>query len=509
MNLLEATGISKRFPGVQALDSASINVMPGEIIGLLGENGAGKSTLIKILAGILPKDEGTVIFNGQGVEINSPHRAQELGISIIYQELNLIPNLSIAENLFIGREKRKASFFLDRENTIKNARVLMEQVGLSIDPDVLVEELSISHRQMVEVAKALSLNARLYIMDEPTSTLTKSEVEVLFALIRRIKSENKSVIFVSHKMDEIFELCDRLHILRDGKDVATVHRSETNREEVVQMMVGREIGNLFKRDKTELGNEVLRVQNLCSDNGIQDVSFTVKKGEIVGIAGLVGSGRTETMRALFGIDRITAGRIKIEDQEVDIKNVEDAIALGLGLVPEDRKEQGLILEMTIRENISLPRLERFRRNGLLSLNREIQTAKDYIDKLNIRTPGHEQISAFLSGGNQQKVVLSKWLGLSPKILILDEPTRGIDVGAKKEIYAIMNELAHQGVAIIMISSELPEILAMSDRIVIMHDQTVKGILDRAGATQEKIMQIALTNVRHGKSNDEYLCISRK
>jgi len=492
MKLLEAVGISKRFPGVQALDSASIEVNPGEIIGLLGENGAGKSTLIKILAGILPKDEGTVIFDGQKVEIDSPHKAQELGISIIYQELNLIPNLSLAENIFMGREKRKAIFFLDRDTTLKSARSLMDSVGLSIDPGVLVEDLSISHRQMVEVAKALSLNAKLYIMDEPTSTLTESEVEVLFALIRRIKAENKSVIFVSHKMDEIFSLCDRLHVLRDGKDVGTVYCSETDHDEVVQMMVGREIGNLFQRDKTKLGNEVLRVQGLSSENGIQNVSFTVRKGEIVGIAGLIGSGRTETMRALFGIDRITAGRISIDNQEAEIKCVGDAIALGLGLVPEDRKEQGLILEMTVRENITLPRLERFRNNGLLSLKREIRTAQDYIDKLKIRTPGHEQTSAFLSGGNQQKVVLSKWLGLSPKILILDEPTRGIDVAAKKEIHAIMNELAQQGVAIIMISSELPEIIAMSDRIVIMHDQTVKGILDRAEATQQKIMQIALS-----------------
>jgi ABC-type sugar transport system ATPase subunit len=492
MKLLEAVGISKGFPGVQALDSASIEVIPGEIIGLLGENGAGKSTLIKILAGILPKDEGTVVFDGQEVEISSPQKAQELGISIIYQELNLIPNLSLAENIFMGREKRKAAFFLDRDTTLKSARSLMDSVGLSIDPNVLVEDLSISHRQMVEVAKALSLNAKLYIMDEPTSTLTGSEVEVLFTLIRRIKAENKSVIFVSHKMDEIFSLCDRLHVLRDGKDVGTVQCSETDRDEVVQMMVGREIGKLFRRDKSEPGEEILCVQGLSSENGIRDVSFTVRKGEIVGISGLVGSGRTETMRALFGIDRITAGRISIDNQVVDIKCVRDAIALGLGLVPEDRKEQGLILEMTVRENITLPRLERFRNNGLLSLNREIRTAQEYIDKLKIRTPGHEQTSAFLSGGNQQKVVLSKWLGLSPKILILDEPTRGIDVGSKKEIYAIMNELAQQGVAIIMISSELPEILAMSDRIVIMHDQTVKGILNRAEATQQKIMQIALT-----------------
>jgi ABC-type sugar transport system ATPase subunit len=499
MNLLEATGISKRFPGVQALDSASIEVMPGEIIGLLGENGAGKSTLIKILAGILPKDAGTIVFDGKEVEVTSPHKAQELGISIIYQELNLIPNLSLAENIFIGREKKKAGFFFDRIATNTNARSLMKKVGLSIDPDTLVEDLSISHRQMVEVAKALSLNARLYIMDEPTSALTEKEVKVLFALVRQIKAGNKSVIFVSHKMDEIFSLCDRIHVLRDGRDIGTVRCAETDQGEVVQMMVGREIGDLFWRDKAEPGEEVLKVQDLGSENGIQDVSFTVKKGEIVGIAGLVGSGRTETMRALFGIDRITAGQILIDNQVAEIKSVRDAIALGFGLVPEDRKEQGLILEMTVRENITLPKLERFRKNGILSKVREVQTARDCIDKLNIRTPTYDQTAAFLSGGNQQKVVLSKWLDLSPKILILDEPTRGIDVGAKKEIYAIMNALAQEGVAIIMISSELPEILAMSDRIVIMHDQTVKGILDRANATQEKIMQIALTS-DSGKGN---------
>ena len=492
MKLLEATGISKRFPGVQALEAVSIEVLPGEVIGLVGENGAGKSTLIKVLAGILQKDSGTIVFDGRDVDISSPHRAQELGISIIYQELNLIPNLTIGENIFVGREKRKAALFLDRDATFTGARLLMERVGLAMDPRTPVEELSISHRQMVEVAKALSLNARLYIMDEPTSTLTDTEVDVLFDIVRRIKAANNSVIFVSHKMDEVFALCDRIHVLRDGKDVGTVNVSETDPDQVVHMMVGREIGNLFVRDETIPGEAVLEVQGLCSERGIEDVSFAVRQGEIVGFAGLVGSGRTETMRALFGIDRITAGEVKVTGRKVEIRNVRDAIALGLGFVPEDRKEQGLILQMAVRENITLPGLERFRSHGLVSRKKETQVAQSYIDKLRIMTPSQEQTSAYLSGGNQQKVVLSKWLALAPTVLILDEPTRGIDVGAKKEIHAIMNDLARQGVAIIMISSELPEILAMSDRIVIMHDKTVKGELDRHQASQKRIMQIALS-----------------
>jgi ABC-type sugar transport system ATPase subunit len=491
--LLEATNISKSFPGVKALDNVCLDVYPGEVLGLIGENGAGKSTLIKILAGVLQKDSGTVTVNDRKIEIHTPYQAQELGISIIYQELNLIPNLSIAENIFFGREKRKSHIFLDKDETISQSQKLLDKVGLNIEPRTLVQELSISHRQMVEVAKALSLNASLYIMDEPTSALTDSEVEILFDVIRDIRDSNKSVIFVSHKMDEVFSLCDRIHVLRDGKDVGTVQPVDTSGDEIVKMMVGREIGDMFVRDRVPKKDEVILVQSLFSDNGIENISFSVKRGEIVGFAGLVGSGRTETMRAIFGIDRVTSGKIFIDGKEVEIRNVSDAVRYGLGFVPEDRKEQGLILEMAVRENITLPTIENYTKYGLLVKKQENQIAQEYIDKLRIITPSQDQISAYLSGGNQQKVVLAKWLALNPKILILDEPTRGIDVGAKKEIHSIMNELVKRGIAIIMISSELPEILAMSDKIVVMHNKTIKGELDYKEANQNKIMQIALTS----------------
>jgi ribose transport system ATP-binding protein len=491
--LLQASNISKSFPGVKALDDVSIEVYPGEVIGLIGENGAGKSTLIKILAGVLQKDTGTIHFKDKKIEIENPHQAQELGISIIYQELNLIPNLSIAENIFFGREKRKSHLFLDKEDTANSAQVLLDRVGLNLDPKTLVQELSLSRRQMVEVAKALSLNAELYIMDEPTSALTDSEVEILFQVIRNIRGSNKSVMFVSHKMDEVFTLCDRIHVLRDGKKVGTVQSSEAKDDQIVTMMVGREIGDMFVRERIPKKNEILRVQNLSAENGINNISFSLKKGEIVGFAGLVGSGRTETMRALFGIDRVTSGDVFIENKKVEIKSVHDAIMHGLGFVPEDRKEQGLILEMAVRENITLPAIENYTKYGLLVRRQENEVAQEYINKLRIITPSQEQIAAYLSGGNQQKVVLAKWLALNPKILILDEPTRGIDVGAKKEIHSIMNELVKRDISIIMISSELPEILAMSDKIVVMHNKTIKGELDYKEANQNKIMQIALSS----------------
>ncbi len=490
--LLEAKNISKQFPGVKALDSVSIDIERGEVFGLIGENGAGKSTLIKILAGVHPKDSGEIYLEGNKLVINNPEESQEAGISIIYQELNLVPNLSIAENIFLGKEFRRGRMFLNKNKTLNKAEELLKRVGLNVTATTYVSELSISQRQMVEVAKALAMNAKLIIMDEPTSTLTEKETEVLFSIIHELKKQHIGILFVSHKMDEIFLNCDRVHILRDGKDVDTLKISEAERDEIIDMMVGREIGTIFVKDSKPRDKVLLSVSNLRSGHGVEDVSFDVKYGEIVGFAGLVGSGRTETMRTLFGLDKVLGGTITIEGKQVSISSPVDAIKLGFGFVPEDRKEQGLILGMTVKENITLPNIEEYSKYGLVSKRAENNVASHFIESLDIKTPHMNQITAFLSGGNQQKVVLSKWLEIKPRLLILDEPTRGIDVGAKKEIHKIMNDLVTSGVSIIMISSELPEVLSMSDRIVVMHGGVVKGEIPCEGATQEIIMRIALT-----------------
>lgn len=498
--LLEVRGLSKGFPGVQALQKVDFDVGGGEVVGLIGENGAGKSTLIKVLAGVHRADEGEVRLEGVPVNIRTPQDSFALGISVIFQELNLVENLSAAENVFLGRELRSPGFlrmFLDFRQTTHRARALMRQAGLNCDPRVLVGDLSLSHKQMVEVAKALSINSKIIIMDEPTSTLTAQETELLFEIIHRLKSNGVAVVFVSHKLDEVFRICDRLHVLRDGRHVGAVTTGETSREELIRMMVGRDLGTLFVKQEAEISDTVLQVRNLASEKGIQGVSFALRKGEILGFAGLVGSGRTEVMRALFGLDRRTSGEILIDGTPARIKDPGDAIAQGIGFVPEDRQTQGLVLGMNVRQNVTLASLRAVSRNGFLKEVREREMTGSFIKKLSIRTPGQEQTVLNLSGGNQQKVVVSKWLATEPRILILDEPTRGIDVGAKKEIHGLMSTLASQGVAIIMISSELSEILAMSDRIIVMHEGRKKGELSRSEASQEKIMEIALREPGEG------------
>ncbi|MFP4483612.1 MAG: sugar ABC transporter ATP-binding protein [Spirochaetaceae bacterium] len=489
--LLRVEKVSKAFPGVQALDNVSLDVRSGEVVGLIGENGAGKSTLIKILAGVHRPDSGKIYFAGQEVTIPDPQASQEVGISVIFQELNLLPNLSVAENIFVGRELRRFGLFLDRKETERRSLELMRRAGLSCDPWIDVEALSLSRRQMVEVAKALSIDARLIIMDEPTSALTEQEVDTLFTIVQRLKERNVAVIFVSHKLDEVFRICDRLHVLRDGKDVGTTTQEEASHDKIIRMMVGRDIGSLFVKEDAEIGPPVLEVRNLSSPNGVTDVSFSVHRGEILGFAGLVGSGRTEVMRAVFGIDPHTSGEILVDGDAVDIRIPSDAIRHGIGFVPEDRQLHGLILGMTVRQNITLPGLQFVSSRGFIQHNKEREVTSTFIDRLRIRTPHQEQTVLNLSGGNQQKVVVSKWLAINPRILILDEPTRGIDVGAKKEIHRLMTELAKRGVAIIMISSELPEVLAMSDRIVVMHEGRKRGELSRNEASQERIMETAL------------------
>ena len=488
--LLRLHNISKSFPGVQALKNVDFTLRKGEIMALVGENGAGKTTLMKILTGVHDKDEGEIFLNGKHVDIQGPLDAQNLGISIIYQELNVILNLNIIENIFIGREKKRG-LFVDKKQSYQEAERLLDLVGLHIDPKTLVKDLSISQRQMVEVARALSLNAQIIVMDEPTSSLTDKETEVLFGIMRNLRQQGVSIIFISHRMNEIFQVADAVTVMRDGENVGGFYGDEVDEHEIVNLMVGREINTLFVKEETQLGDKVLDVRNLSTKNFLHNINFYVRQGEILGFAGLMGAGRTEVMNAIFGVDHRSTGDIFIEGTHADIQSPEDAIRHGIGLVPEDRKNQALILGMSVKENITLAYLKRISRFDFIDKTRENLVTQEYIQRLQIKTPGSNQQVMNLSGGNQQKVVISKWLATHPKVLILDEPTRGIDVGAKKEIHSLMSHLARQGVAIIMISSEMPEILGMSDRIIVMHEGRIKGELLREEATQEKIMKLAI------------------
>mgnify|MGYP005837837509 CR=1 FL=1 len=510
--VLQVKGVSKAFPGVQALQDVDFEVHPGEVVALLGENGAGKSTLMKILAGAYRKDTGQIFINGQEIEPTSPHHAQELGISIIYQEFNLTPNQTVAANIFIGREPRRPGplgwfNWIDRRRMEAEAQRLLDVVGAHVRPTALIRSLPVAERQLVEIAKALSFDARVIIMDEPTSALGREETETLFRIVRDLKAQGRAVIFITHRLIEVFEICDRVVVLRDGQYVGTLPISEAMRvegaardeayAEIIRLMVGRSLNQMYQKEAAEIADVVLRVEGLSRQGVVQDVSFELRRGEILGFAGLVGAGRTETARLLFGADPKDAGRIWIEGQEVHIHSPEDAIRAGINLVPEDRGNQGLVLLLSVFKNEVLPTLNRFSRAGWLDRAAMQQAAQDYVDRLRIRTPGLEQKVMLLSGGNQQKVVLAKWLILAPKVLIMDEPTRGIDVGAKSEIYALMSQLARAGMGIIMISSELPEILAMSDRVLVMCEGRVTGVLDRAEATQETIMTYATQHAAEG------------
>jgi ribose transport system ATP-binding protein len=488
---LEMRHISKAFPGVVALDDVSLTVLPGEIHALLGENGAGKSTLMKILAGAQPKDGGEILLNGQAVHIDSPQKAMELGISIIYQEFNLVPYLSAGENIYLGREPRAAiPGFVDFRKLYSDAQAVINNLGVKIDARTPVNRLSIAQQQMVEIAKATSRKSKIIVMDEPSATLTDHELVALFRLMRQLKSEGVSIVYISHRLEEITEICDRATIMRDGKWVATEEVKDLTREDIIRLMVGRELKDAIPKVAAEQGQVALAVKNLNRTGVLHDISFEVKQGEILGIAGLVGAGRTETARVIFGADPIDSGSIEVFGKRVNIRSPQDAIKHGIGLVTEDRKQQGLVLGMAVRENTTLANLGALANLGFINGRQERQVAEKYRADLGVKTPHIEQAVQNLSGGNQQKVVLAKWLYTGSKILIFDEPTRGIDVGAKSEIYKLMNALAAQGVAIIMISSELPEVLGMSDRILVMHEGRITGELSRADATQEKIMHLA-------------------
>ena len=489
--VLEMHEIRKTFPGVVALDGVDFGLRRGEVHILLGENGAGKSTLMKILSGAYQKSAGRVALDGAEVEIRSPAHAQGLGISTIYQEFNLVPHLSVGENIFLGREPRGWPGLIDRRAVNRQAAEVLGRLGLKLDPRRPVKGLRVAEQQMVEVAKALSLDARVLIMDEPTAALAEHEIKDLFAAIRGLKEKGVSVVYISHRMEELFEIGDRVTVLRDGRSVGTFGVRGTSKFELIRLMVNRDLTELFPKERAERGEEVLRVESLSTRGGLDGVSFSLHKGEVLGIAGLLGAGRTELARAVFGLDKLENGTVHVKGKERRIGSPRAAINAGLGFLTEDRKAQGLVLPLSVKDNLCLPSVDKFTTLGFVDSRRERRAADRYVRELRIRTPGLDQKVVYLSGGNQQKVVLSKWLCSEAEVFIFDEPTRGVDVGAKAEIYQLMNRLAASGVAIIMISSELPEILGMSDRILVMRAGRVACEFTAGEATQERILECAL------------------
>ena len=486
--LLEMRGITKRFPGVTALDGVDFELEKGEVHVILGENGAGKSTLIKMLSGAYHPDEGEILLDGQRVEISSAAVAQSKGISTIYQEFNLVPQLTVAENIFLGRQPRRFGI-IDRSQMRDEAQELLERIKVRVNPDATVSTLGVAQRQMVEITKALSLDARILIMDEPTASLSGQEVERLFEIVRGLKEEEVGVIFISHHLEEVTEIGDRVTVLRDGKMVGQVPAT-TDHQELVRMMVGRSIEDQFPRRRPEVGEVLLDVKDLSREGVLHDISFQVRAGEVVGIAGIVGAGRTELARAIFGADPLDSGEVWVEGHRIERFDPREAKHSGIGFITEDRQGQGIVPPLSVAENLALASLGRYTTAGLVNRKEQRGLAQKMIEELNIRTPSLEQEIRYLSGGNQQKVVIGKWLLADSKVLIMDEPTRGIDVGAKVEIYELINELTEEGAGILMISSDLPEVLGMSDRILVMAGGRITGELSREEASQEKVMTLA-------------------
>lgn len=493
-DLLEVNGISKSFPGVRALHEVAFSVGLGEVVALIGENGAGKSTLMKILAGVQPPDEGVILIDGDPVTIDSVEEGLSRGIALIHQELNLATNLSVGANIFLGREPRKRGL-IDERQIEEKSRQYLEMVGLEVEPGVLVGDLTIGKQQLVEIAKALSINARALIMDEPTSSLSQRETEQLFTVVKDLRSKGVSIIYISHRLGEVIELADRVVVLRDGETVGELTPGEITHDAMVSMMVGRELSQFYPHDPQAPGETVLSLQNVRTPvHPDHPVSFDLRSGEIVGLAGLVGAGRTELLETLFGVTPALGGEIVVEGETIAITNPRDAIRSGIALVPEDRKQQGLVIDMEVGENMSLASLRRDQKKGFLNFSKEADIADTMIDRMRVKTPSASQTVRFLSGGNQQKVVLGKWLAMNPRVLLLDEPTRGIDIGAKQEIYLLMEELSTQGVAILFVSSEMEEILGMSDRALVMHEGKITGELARDALSEEAVMQLATGRV---------------
>ena len=495
-------GITKRFPGVCALDDVTFEAAPAEVHGLVGENGAGKSTLLKIMSGVYRPDAGSIQFGGRDYDVFDPIEALLLGIAIIYQELSLIPDLSLAENVFAGRLPTRRGFVRWRK-VYGDAREALAGLDLRVDPRTRIRDVGVGIQQMVEIARALSMDARLLLMDEPTSALTEHEEATLFQIIRTLRGRGVSVVYISHRLDEIFEVCDRITVLRDGARVATCGAEAASRSQVIQWMVGRKIESVFPKEDVEAGEVALSVKGLAQRGRLHDVSFDVRRGEIVGIAGMMGAGRTELARAVFGADPIDEGEILVEGRPVPPESPSEAIGAGIALVTENRRDEGLFLEMTTADNVTYPVLRQLTYlAGLIRTKRKREIAARQIDDLDITPRSGATTVGTLSGGNQQKVVLGKWLSTEPRIIILDEPTRGVDVGAKAEIHGLMSRLAKRGAAILMISSELPEILGMSDRILVMRDGRIVKELSREEATQARVMHYALADVPTPKPDKE-------
>lgn len=490
VNIVEMSAIYKSFPGVNALIDVHLDVRPGTVHCLMGENGAGKSTLMKILAGIYTADSGTIVIDGKPVEIPNPTASLALGVSMIHQELTAVPDRSVAENIFLGRELRNRLGLVSDRLMVNAAREIFDRWGITIDPRATMRDLSVAQMQMVEIAKAISFGSRIIIMDEPTSAITEREVAHLHAMIGQLKQAGTAIIYITHKMDEVFKIADEVTVFRDGQWVTTQPASALDRDSLIALMVGRELTHLFPKEHAEIGDVVLRVTGLNRGRQVQDISFDLRKGEILGIAGLMGAGRTEVLETIFGVFPADSGTIEVAGKPRAIGQPRDAIDAGLGLLTEDRKKTGIMGVLSVRDNMSVAALPRYSPWGILRRRAITASCQDERQKLALKTPSLNQLIQYLSGGNQQKALLSRWLLTLPEILMIDEPTRGIDVGAKSEIHRLMSQLAQQGKAIIMVSSEMPEILGMSDRILVMCEGRITGEVLRADATQERIMELA-------------------
>lgn len=487
-NILELKDVTKIYPGVTALNNVSISFKKGEVHALLGENGAGKSTLIKVITGAIEPTNGTITYKGDEHNCFSPSESLSKGIGAIYQEFNLIPYLSVAENVYYGRELMKGSF-IDKQRMNKETNKLLKEFDIDIDPKSKVKDLGVAYQQIVEIVKSVSQNVEVLIMDEPTAPLTNKEINSMFKIVDRLKKNNVTIIYISHRMEEIFEICDRVTILRDGNYIDTKNIIETNKKELIAKMVGRELGESYPQKQYQSDEIIMQVDNLCNEK-IKNVTFKIKKGEILGLGGLVGAGRTEIARAIFGADKRDCGDIYLNGQKVNPSSPSEAIKYRIGLIPEDRKNQGVLLSSSVKDNISFSCLDLISKMNFIDNNKELKLVNKLTNELKIKTPSLNQTVSNLSGGNQQKVVLAKWLARDCEVLIFDEPTRGIDVGAKQEIYNLMKEMAERGKGIIMISSEMPELLGMADRILVMHEGQISGVLEKDDFSQEKILELA-------------------
>lgn len=489
--ILSLKDITKEYPGVVALKDVSVDFKPGEVHALVGENGAGKSTMIKVISGAIEPNKGSLIFEGKEFTKMAPSDAKDMGIEVVYQEFNLASSLSVAENIFLGNQVKKNGL-VDIKATEREAKKILEDLGVNLNPKTKIRDITVAYMQLVEIAKAITHKTKVIIMDEPTSTLTDKEVDILFKLIKRLKAEGTLVIYVSHRMEEIFKICDRITVMRDGEKIETLNVKDTNRAELINLMVGRELKESYPPREVKLGEVVLEAKDLCG-NGLKNISFSLRAGEVLGFAGLVGSGRTETAELIFGASKKDSGRIYVDGKECSVRSPKDAIRYGIGLIPEDRKNQGVVLEKGVDWNITLTVLNKVSKLSILNAASEKQLSQKFSDDLNVKTPELKQKVKLLSGGNQQKVVLAKWLATDSKILIFDEPTRGIDVGAKQEIYKLMNELVRNGKAIIVISSEMEELLGISDRLLVFSEGKVTGALEKEEFSQSRVLEFASGN----------------